>query len=157
MGEGQWERDRERERERERERDWETESETASRLWALSIKPDMELELTNRKIMTWAKVGYLTDWATQVSQGNLFLMTCSLFNVAVYLCGKLWLSHYLNFPRKLRSSSPQCWPKWKGKAVNKIQSNIKYVTELDLIVRGESDKMLIESTRLELTQKNWNL
>lgn len=38
--------------------------------------------------------------------------------------------------------------------MNKIQSNIKYVSELDLIVRGESDKTLIESTRLELTKKN---
>ena len=30
-----------------------------------SRDPDVGLELTNHEIMTWAKVGYLTDWATQ--------------------------------------------------------------------------------------------
>ena len=48
----------------EKERD--TESETGSRLWAVSTEPDVGLELTNHKIMTWAKAGRLTDWATQV-------------------------------------------------------------------------------------------
>ena len=28
-------------------------------------EPDVELELTNHEIMTWAKVGRLTNWATQ--------------------------------------------------------------------------------------------
>ena len=42
------------------------ESEAGSRLWALSTEPDAGLELTNCEIMTWAKVGRLTDWATQV-------------------------------------------------------------------------------------------
>ena len=32
----------------------------------VSTKPDVGLKLTNCKIMTWAEVGCLTDWATQV-------------------------------------------------------------------------------------------
>ena len=47
------------------EREGDTESETGSRLWAVSTEPDAGLELTDREIMTWAKVGRLTDWATQ--------------------------------------------------------------------------------------------
>ena len=34
-------------------------------LWAVSTESDMGLEPTNLKIMAWAKVGHLTDWATQ--------------------------------------------------------------------------------------------
>ena len=48
----------------ERERD--TESEAGSRLWAVSTEPDVGLEPISREIMTWAKVGCSTDWATQV-------------------------------------------------------------------------------------------
>ena len=47
------------------EREGDTESETGSRLWAVSTEPDAGLELTGREIMTWAKVGRLTDQATQ--------------------------------------------------------------------------------------------
>ena len=47
------------------EREGDTESETGSRLWAVSTEPDAGLELTDRKIMTWAEVGRPTDWATQ--------------------------------------------------------------------------------------------
>ena len=47
------------------EREGDTESETGPRLWAVSTEPDMGLELTDRKIMTWAEVGRLTDWAIQ--------------------------------------------------------------------------------------------
>ena len=48
------------------EREGDTESETGSRLWAVSTEPDAGLELTDREIMTWAEVGCLTNWATQV-------------------------------------------------------------------------------------------
>ena len=48
------------------EREGDTESETGSRLWAVSTEPDVGLELTNREIMTSAKVGRSTYWATQV-------------------------------------------------------------------------------------------
>ena len=34
--------------------------------WA--SEPNLGLELTNHKIMTWAEVRRLTDWATQESQ-----------------------------------------------------------------------------------------
>ena len=48
------------------EREGDAESEAGSRLWAISTEPDAELELMNCEIMTWAEVGRLTDWATQV-------------------------------------------------------------------------------------------
>ena len=47
------------------EREGDTESETGSRLRAVSTKPDVGLELTDREIMTWAEVGRLTDGAPQ--------------------------------------------------------------------------------------------
>ena len=50
------------------DREGDTESETGFRLWAVSTEPDAGLELTDRKIMTWAEVGRLTHWATQAPQ-----------------------------------------------------------------------------------------
>ena len=55
---------------RGRERQGDTESQGGSRLWAVSTEPNMGLELTNCEIMTWAKVGCLTDWATQAPRFN---------------------------------------------------------------------------------------
>ena len=52
------------------EREGDTESETGSRLWAVSTELDVGFELTDSEIMTWAEVGGLTDWATQVSQAD---------------------------------------------------------------------------------------
>ena len=54
------------------EREGDTESETGSRLWAVSTEPDAGLELMDRKIMTWAEVGRLTDWATPAPVGWKF-------------------------------------------------------------------------------------
>ena len=48
------------------ESEGDTESEAGSRLWVVSPEPDVGLELADRKIMTWAEVERLTDWATQV-------------------------------------------------------------------------------------------
>ena len=48
------------------EREGDTESEAGSRLPAVSTEPYMGLELKYCEIMTWAEVGGLTDWATQV-------------------------------------------------------------------------------------------
>ena len=53
------------ERGRGREREGHTESEAGSSLWAVSTEPDMGFELTNREIMTWAKVEHVTNWGTQ--------------------------------------------------------------------------------------------
>ena len=50
----------------------ETESEAGSRLWAVSTEPNTGLELTNRKTMTWADIGRITNWATQVPCAGLF-------------------------------------------------------------------------------------
>ena len=47
------------------EKEGDTESEAGSRLWAVSTEPDLGLELTNFRIMTWAEVGRLTDRTTQ--------------------------------------------------------------------------------------------
>ena len=52
------------------EREGDTESQAGSRLWAVSTEPDAGLELTDREIMTWAEVGYSTDWAIQASLSN---------------------------------------------------------------------------------------
>ena len=54
------------------EKEGDTESEAGSRLWAVSTEPNMGLELTDSKIMTWAEVGRLTDWATQVPHFDNF-------------------------------------------------------------------------------------
>ena len=58
-----------------------TGSETGSRLWAVSTEPDAGLELTNRKIMTWAEVGRLTDWATQVPPES-YIFYLYIFKIA---------------------------------------------------------------------------
>ena len=52
------------------EREGDTESEAGSRLWAISPEPYAGLEPTDHEIVTWAEVGRLTDWATQVPQAS---------------------------------------------------------------------------------------
>ena len=61
------------------QREGETESEAGSSLWAVSTEPDAGLKPTNRKIMAWAEVGRLTDWATQAPPAyNEFLNNIAL-------------------------------------------------------------------------------
>ena len=48
------------------EREGDAESKAGSRLRVVSTEPDAGLELTSSEIMTQAKVGHLTNWATQV-------------------------------------------------------------------------------------------
>ena len=55
------------------ERQGDTESEAGPRLRAVSTEPDVGLELTNHDIMTRAKVGCLTDRATQEPHTPAFL------------------------------------------------------------------------------------
>ena len=61
------------ERERQRvswggaEREGDTESQAGPRLPAVSTEPDTGLEPMSYEIMTWAEIGRLTDWATQVT------------------------------------------------------------------------------------------
>ena len=47
------------------ETEGDTESKAGFRFWAVSTEPDVGLEPTNCKIMTWAQIGRLTKWATQ--------------------------------------------------------------------------------------------
>ena len=60
-----WDRERQSMNRGGSDKEGDTESETGPRLWAVSTEPDAGLELMDREIMTWAKVGCLTDWATQ--------------------------------------------------------------------------------------------
>ena len=87
--------------ERDRDRAWagqgQRESETqnqkqapGSRLQAVSIEPDVGLELSNGEIVTWAQIRCSTDWATQVPLLVLFfklkhswhtMLTCLSLNL----------------------------------------------------------------------------
>ena len=49
--------------------------EAGSRLWAVSTVPNAGLEFMNGETMTWAEVGCLTDWATQVPQDKIHFKT----------------------------------------------------------------------------------
>ena len=48
------------------ERGEDTESEAGFRFPAVSTEPNTGLKLTSCDIMTWAEVGRLTDWVTQM-------------------------------------------------------------------------------------------
>ena len=58
----------------EGQREEDTESEACSELWGVSTEPNTGLELTSCEIRTWAEVGHLTNWATQVPQNCSFLV-----------------------------------------------------------------------------------
>ena len=73
-----WERETEHEWERGREREGDTESEAGSRLWAVSTEPNVGLKPMNLKIMTWAKVRCLTNWATQAPLNVYFWQSTSM-------------------------------------------------------------------------------
>ena len=84
-----WKREKERERGRaqvlEGQREGSTESEAGSRLWAVSIEPDAELEPRNCEIMTWAEVGSLPDWAIQAPRStSLFYGTTRYSRLILY-------------------------------------------------------------------------
>ena len=66
-----WDRERQSMNGRGSEREGDTESKTGSRLWVVSTKPNAGLQLMDREIMTWAEVGRLTDWATQVDRKSV--------------------------------------------------------------------------------------
>ena len=56
------------------EREGDTESEAGSRLWAVSTEPDAGLKLTDREILTWAKVGMLNRLSQPGAPSSLFLV-----------------------------------------------------------------------------------
>ena len=67
-----------------------TEYKVGSRLWAIRTEPNEGFELMNLKIMTWVKVGRLTDWATQAPLILLYFTfilysIISLYNVSILL------------------------------------------------------------------------
>ena len=68
-----WDNARDRVQAAEGQTEGDTESKAGSRLWVISTEPNVGLELTNCKIMTWAEVGRLTNWATQAPRSVLLL------------------------------------------------------------------------------------
>ena len=73
------------------EREGDIESEAGSRLWAVSTEPDARLEPTNHKIMTYAKVRCLTDWATQVPHQDLnSYRSIKFVSTIPYAANSLW-------------------------------------------------------------------
>ena len=64
------------------EREGDTESKAGSRRQAVSTEPDAGLELMNWEIMTWAEVGLLTNWATQVP---LTRLKVNVIQVCIFL------------------------------------------------------------------------
>ena len=77
------------------------ESKAGSNLWTVTTEPDAGLEPTNREIMNWAKVGHLTDWATQESHD--FHILAPAFN-GYEIVSKLFA---------LSASSFAKWGQWK--------------------------------------------
>ena len=73
------------------ERDRNTESEAGSRLWAVSTEPNAGLKLVNYDIMTRAKVGRLSNWATQASL-NIHFKNIVIITIAQRVLF-IWLSH----------------------------------------------------------------
>ena len=53
------------------ERKGDTKSEAGPRLRAVSTEPNASLKLTSCEIITWVKVGRLTDWTTQVDRKSV--------------------------------------------------------------------------------------
>ena len=89
------------------EREGDTETEAGSRLWAVSTEPNAGLKLTDRKIMTWAEVGCLTDWATQVPRmGLIFNMVSKGWKEPNHVENASWNSY--EFKLSVKSSK-----KWK--------------------------------------------
>ena len=76
--------------ETERDREWMGEGQTERETQNPKQAPGSELSAQskglkprNREIMTWAKVGHLTDWATQAPL-NAISKAC--FKIRFYLC-----------------------------------------------------------------------
>ena len=93
------------------EREGDTESEAGSRLWAISPEPHAGLELTDRKIVTWAEVGRLTDWATQAPQSSAILMHLHftiLKEEFATLSGPWWLQTFISLSIRLCVASFPC-------------------------------------------------
>ena len=75
------------------ERHTHTESEADSKLWAVSIEPDVGLEPTNCEIMNWGQVSRLTDWATQASWPCKQFKPCCYADILAspfYLPGRIY-------------------------------------------------------------------
>ena len=64
------------------EREGDIESEEGSRLCAVNTEPNAGLKLVGCEILTWAEVGRLASWATQVPQ-NWFFSKCGFHLVTI--------------------------------------------------------------------------
>ena len=108
----------------QRERERNTESKADSRLWAVSTETRVGLKPMNCEIMTQAKVGCLTDWATQVPHISLSFSTLRLksrYSQAVFLPGA----------QGFLPSSYRCW---KNSVVSVFKTKVPI--SCWLLVRG---------------------
>ena len=90
-----WERQRQSMSRGGAEREGDTGSKAGSRFWAVSTEPDVGLEPTSCKIMTWAEVWRLTDWATQAPLVYIFKKEVICFSFSVPY--SYWLGHDKNW------------------------------------------------------------
>ena len=60
------------------------ESKAGSRLWVVSTKRDMGLELMNHEIMTWPEVRHLNNWATQAPHPLIYFVKWSHIKWSTY-------------------------------------------------------------------------
>ena len=70
-------------------------SEAGSSLWDVSTEPDVGLKPMNHEIVTWTKVGHLTDWATQVPQ-----------------LGKAFKTHYVSLDKNKNTNEWYYYASW---------------------------------------------
>ena len=89
-----WERERERERASggRAQREGDTEFKAGFRFQAVSTEPDVGLKPTYGEIMTWAKVGGLTDWTARRPRNKCFFKPLSLW----YFMMVAWAKTKLN-------------------------------------------------------------
>ena len=98
------------------EREGDTESEAGSTLWAVSTEPDTGLEPRNGEIMTWAEVGFLTDWAIQMPPKKIFKMYTK-YNTSwskwkidwTFKNQAMWFTMLTNPEKKLTISNIYSW------------------------------------------------
>ena len=103
------------------EREGDTESKAGSRLWAVSTEPDAGLEPTDCEIMTWAKVGCSTDWATQAPPLKCFL---KFFFKFIYF----WETEYKwGRSRDRETQNPKQFPGSELSAPSPMQGSIPWI------------------------------
>ena len=90
-----------------------TESETGSRLWAVSTEPHAGLELTDREIMTWAKVGRWTDWAIQAPHIDISkMLETTWIPWEEERLNKVWYIHTMECYTAVENNEEDLWKRY---------------------------------------------